>query len=82
MSELPDMTPPPMKTWAVVVDSPFIPKHECEVEARVEAEAQVYGAEAALAAAPDRLTAPALKRITKMEDRVTTVANCTTATIK
>lgn len=40
MNRLSDLTPPPMKKWQVVIDSPQLPeRYEFEVDARVETEA-------------------------------------------
>lgn len=78
----PDMTPPPMRTWAVVVDSPELSqKIDCEVEARGEAEAQVNAAEVALAVlSEERLSAKFRRR--KRETQVAAVAKYAVATAK
>lgn len=70
-----DMTPPPMKQWHVVVDSPELTGHcEFDVEARTEVEAEVKGAERALAAAD------ASKLPGNLEERVVAVARNAKAT--
>lgn len=76
-----DMTPPPMKTYAVVIDSPELPeRYGCgSIRARVPVEAEVKAAELALAAAGDRI-APALQRRSQ-EDRVTAVAHYAEVTV-
>jgi hypothetical protein len=62
-----------MKTYKVTVDSPELPpRYEFDVEARVTAEAEVKGAEHALAAVGDDL-APSLRRLSE-EDRVVGLA--------
>lgn len=75
-----DMTPPPLKFYRVVIDSPELPeKYEYpNIEARVPVEAEVRGAELALVAAGDRI-APSLQRLSQ-EERVADVAKYAEAT--
>lgn len=77
-----DMTPPPVVTWAVVVESPELPrKVECEVSAMGEIEARVRGAETALlVVGSDELSAKFKRR--KAEDQVAAVAKYAEATKK
>lgn len=77
-----DMTPPPVVTWAVVVDSPELPrKIECEVSAMTGIEAQVRAAETALLLiGSDKLTAKFKRR--KPENQVADVAKYAEATKK
>lgn len=71
-----DMTPPPLRSFFVIVDSPELPqRYEFDVEARVPVEAQVKAAERALAAAIDggKQLPQSLRRLSQ-EDAVTGIA--------
>jgi hypothetical protein len=75
-----DLTPPPIKRWRVVIDSPELPeKYEFEVEARVKVEAMVRGAEHAVAVAGGRAV-PSLRRGGSQEIQVLNVAGYAEAT--
>lgn len=68
------LTPPPLKMWHVIVDSPELPKkYEFDLEARVEVEAEVKGAEQALAGV-DVIPTAALRKLNQ-EGRVVAVAH-------
>jgi hypothetical protein len=73
-----DLTPPAMKRYRVIVDSPELPeRHDFDLDARVEVEAQVKGAEVALTTT--RHLPRRLARLSR-EDQVTAVAGFAQAT--
>lgn len=77
-----DMTPPPVKCWVVVIDSPELPrKVTVEVDAMVITEAKVRGAEAALVVVDAAELSAKFKR-RKAESQVAAVAKYAEATKK